>query len=88
MIVRDNCHPMKAGVLLLFQIPTWICFSVSLRNMAYMLPVQDASAQIIFLEMSVGGFSWIPNLIAADSTLILPITLGLVNLTIIEVSIF
>lgn len=87
MIVRDNCHPLKAGVLLLFQIPTWVCFSISLRNLAYMLPLHDTSAEITFLELSVGGFGWIPNLIAADSTFVLPIILGLTNLAIIEVSI-
>lgn len=53
-----------------------------------MLPLQDASAKITFLELSVGGFGWIPNLIAADTTFILPIILGVTNLAIIEVSIF
>lgn len=54
--------------------------------MAYMLPVQDASAEITFLELSVGGFAWVPNLVAGDTTFILPLTLGLTNLAIIEVS--
>lgn len=77
---------MKTGILLWFQIPLWVCFSVSLRNLVNRLPVDDASAQITFLEMSLGGFAWIHNLTIPDPTLILPITMGLANLTIIEVS--
>lgn len=51
-----------------------------------MLPYQDVQAQIKFAELSVGGFGWIPNLTEVDSSLILPITFGLLNLGIIEVN--
>lgn len=86
MIVRDNCHPFKAGLLLWFQIPLWVCFSVSLRNLVSKLPVDDVAAEITLLEMSVGGVGWIHNLLAPDPTFILPVTMGLANLAIIEVS--
>nr|XP_022920667.1 mitochondrial inner membrane protein COX18 [Onthophagus taurus] len=85
LIIRDNCHPLKAGILLIFQIPLWISYSVSLRNLVYQLPVTDVQSQITFTELCVGGFGWIPNLVEVDSSLILPVFLGLINLTIIEI---
>lgn len=50
-----------------------------------MLPNRDIDAQITFTELTIGGVGWIPNLVMPDTTLILPITLGLINLLIIEV---
>jgi len=43
LIVRENCHPAKASLLILVQIPLWISLSMSIRNLCYMLPKQDAS---------------------------------------------
>lgn len=86
-MVRDNCHPFKAGLLLWFQIPLWVCFSVSLRNLVSKLPVDDIAAEITVLELSLGGVGWIQNLTMPDPTFILPLTLGLTNLAIIEVSV-
>lgn len=85
LIVRDNCHPFKASLLVLFQIPMWISFSISLRNLVYMLPNQDLDAELTFIELSEGGFCFILNLTETDSSLILPVVLGVVNLAIIEV---
>lgn len=42
LIVRENCHPAKASILVLVQIPLWISLSMSIRNLCYMLPKQDA----------------------------------------------
>ncbi|GLG96518.1 Uncharacterized protein GBIM_03473 [Gryllus bimaculatus] len=33
MIVKENCHPAKAGLLMLVQVPMWISLSLSLRNL-------------------------------------------------------
>ncbi|XP_016973151.1 cytochrome c oxidase assembly protein COX18, mitochondrial [Drosophila rhopaloa] len=86
LIVRDNCHPMKTMIVLWGQIPLWIFQSVALRNLVYLLPDPMAiQAQIIATEMTIGGFGWIPNLTVVDSSYILPVTLGLINLAIIEV---
>lgn len=41
LIVRENCHPAKASILVLAQIPLWISLSMSIRNLCYMLPKQD-----------------------------------------------
>uniref|UniRef100_A0A6P7FHP9 Cytochrome c oxidase assembly protein COX18, mitochondrial-like isoform X1 n=1 Tax=Diabrotica virgifera virgifera TaxID=50390 RepID=A0A6P7FHP9_DIAVI len=84
LILRDNCHPAKASLLVLFQIPMWISLSVSLRNLVYMLPYQDINAQVTFAELSIGGLGFIPNLTEVDASWILPVSLGIINLAIIE----
>ncbi|XP_068085088.1 cytochrome c oxidase assembly protein COX18, mitochondrial isoform X2 [Anabrus simplex] len=84
LVVRENCHPAKASILLLVQLPMWICLSFALRNLVYMLPHQDTAAQLTCLELSVSKFLWIPNLITPDASWILPVILGLTNLAIIE----
>ncbi|XP_055384322.1 cytochrome c oxidase assembly protein COX18, mitochondrial [Condylostylus longicornis] len=85
LIVRDNCHPLKTLIILWGQIPLWICQSIAIRNLIYLLPNPNSlEAQIIATQLTVGGFLWIPNLTEIDSSLILPITLGILNLSIIE----
>lgn len=87
LVIRDNCHPMKASIVLIFQIPLWLTQSWALRNIIYMQPDPGSlQAQVAFSEMLVGGFGFIPNLTEVDHSLILPITLGVLNLSIIEVS--
>lgn len=44
-----------------------------------------AAAMVTYMELSVGGFGWIPNLLVPDESLILPVSLGLINLAIVEV---
>ncbi|XP_013786448.1 mitochondrial inner membrane protein COX18-like [Limulus polyphemus] len=84
LIVRDNCHPFKATILIWFQLPMWISLSFALRNMAFMFPYQNTAAQVVFMELSVGGTLWFSNLAIPDSSLAIPIMLGLVNLVIVE----
>lgn len=73
-------------ILLWTQIPLWIINSVSLRNLVYMLPNPNTlEAKVIFTEMTLGGFGWMTNLTEVDSSLILPVLLGVINLSIIEV---
>ncbi len=87
LLIRDNCHPAKSFIIIFFQIPLWITQSATLRNMLYMLPdPEDIKAQIVTAEMSLGGFGWIPNLIEIDHSFILPVSLGILNLTILEVT--
>lgn len=86
LVIRDNCHPMKAGIVIVFQIPLWLTQSWAIRNIIYMQPDSTSiKAQMAFSEMLVGGFGFIPNLTEVDHSLILPITLGVLNLTIIEI---
>uniref|UniRef100_A0A1A9ZF30 Membrane insertase YidC/Oxa/ALB C-terminal domain-containing protein n=1 Tax=Glossina pallidipes TaxID=7398 RepID=A0A1A9ZF30_GLOPL len=86
LIIRENCHPAKTFIVLWGQIPLWIFQSVALRNLVNMLPDPTSlQAQIVVTEMTIGGFGWIPNLTEVDSSYILPVTLGIINLAIIEV---
>lgn len=86
LIVRDNCHPAKSTLLVLIQVPLWITLSWSIRNLIYMRPDPSSlNAQLIFTQLTVGGFGWIPNLTEIDHSFILPVTFGVLNLSIIEV---
>uniref|UniRef100_A0A1A9VEA3 Membrane insertase YidC/Oxa/ALB C-terminal domain-containing protein n=1 Tax=Glossina austeni TaxID=7395 RepID=A0A1A9VEA3_GLOAU len=86
LIIRENCHPAKTFIVLWGQIPLWIFQSVALRNLVNMLPDPTSlQAQIVVTEMTIGGFGWIPNLTEVDNSYILPVTLGIINLAIIEV---
>ncbi|XP_011499967.1 PREDICTED: mitochondrial inner membrane protein COX18 [Ceratosolen solmsi marchali] len=85
LIIRDNCHPAKNFILLLIQIPMWVAFSFSTRNLCFMLPVPDTYAQLTYLELTVGGFGWVKNLTSVDNYLILPCTIGLLNLSLLEI---
>lgn len=83
LVVRDNCHPLKATIVIWVQIPIWVCMSFALRNLVYMQP-GDAAALVTIMEMSAGGIGWIPNLTEPDHSWILPVAFGLTNLSIIE----
>lgn len=86
LVVKENCHPAKTMIVLWGQIPLWIMMSVSIRNLTYMLPdPSSVTAQVAFAELTLGGFGWIPNLTEVDASLILPIAMGLINFTIIEI---
>lgn len=78
LYIRDNCHPVKASLLVWVQLPLWISFSLALRNLS-----QDQS--VLQSELAAGGALWFPDLTVPDSSWILPVCLGLTNLLIIEV---
>ncbi|XP_047533713.1 cytochrome c oxidase assembly protein COX18, mitochondrial [Vanessa atalanta] len=84
LIERDNCHPLKATLVIWLQLPIWVCMSFALRNLVNMHP-SSPSAMITFMELQNGGFGWIPNLTESDHSLILPLTFGIANIAIIEV---
>lgn len=88
LIIRENCHPAKTLIVLWGQIPLWICQSAAIRNLVYLQPNPDSlQAQIAYTELTVGGFGWIPNLTDVDHSFILPVALGLINLSIIQVQV-
>ncbi|XP_068596721.1 TBC1 domain family member 9B-like [Brachionichthys hirsutus] len=78
LYVRDNCHPLKASLLVWVQLPLWISLSLALQNLSL-----DQSA--LQTDLTAGGALWFPDLTLPDSTWILPACLGLTNLLIIEV---
>ncbi|XP_066599760.1 cytochrome c oxidase assembly protein COX18, mitochondrial [Prorops nasuta] len=86
LIIEKNCHPAKSVVLILVQVPLWIVVTASLRNLSFMLPYKSEDAFNIYQELSIEGFGWVSNLTATDQYWILPITLGILNLLIIEIN--
>jgi len=55
LIVRENCHPFKASILLWAQIPLWVCMSVSLRNMMMMMPYPTTGCYLTLCQSEVSS---------------------------------
>ncbi|XP_038615227.1 cytochrome c oxidase assembly protein COX18, mitochondrial [Tachyglossus aculeatus] len=83
LYVRHNCHPFKATLLVWIQVPMWVLVSVALRN--FSVGAVDSEGLPLREQFSTGGALWFPDLTALDSTLILPVSLGILNLFIVEV---
>ncbi|XP_066241636.1 cytochrome c oxidase assembly protein COX18, mitochondrial isoform X1 [Saccopteryx leptura] len=84
LYVRDNCHPFKATVLVWIQLPMWIFMSVALRNFSTGATHSEAGFSVRE-QLATGGALWFPDLTALDSTWILPVSLGVINLLIVEI---
>lgn len=84
LYVRDNCHPFKATVLVWIQVPMWIFMSVALRNLSTGAARAEAGFSVQE-QLATGGALWFPDLTALDSTWILPVSVGVINLLIIEI---
>ncbi|XP_016121092.1 mitochondrial inner membrane protein COX18-like, partial [Sinocyclocheilus grahami] len=80
LYVRDNCHPFKASLLIWVQLPMWVCLSLALRNLSLGMGHVPLEA-----GLATGGVLWFPDLTLPDSTWIMPVSLGLINLLITEV---
>ncbi|KAM6451598.1 cytochrome c oxidase assembly protein COX18, mitochondrial [Liasis olivaceus] len=83
LYIRDNCHPFKATLLIWVQIPVWVFVSVALRNLS--TGRADSEGLLIQQQFSTGGILWFKDLTLPDPTWILPVTLGLLNLLIVEI---
>ncbi|KAL1790012.1 mitochondrial inner membrane protein COX18 isoform X1 [Sigmodon hispidus] len=83
LYVRDNCHPFKATVLVWVQLPMWIFISVALRNFSTGQAHSEAGVSVQE-QLAAGGVLWFPDLTSVDSTWILPVSVGVVNLLIVE----
>ncbi|XP_029090815.1 cytochrome c oxidase assembly protein COX18, mitochondrial isoform X3 [Monodon monoceros] len=84
LYVRDNCHPFKATVLVWIQLPMWIFVSVALRNFSTGATHSEAGFSVQE-QLATGGVLWFPDLTALDSTWILPVSIGVINLLIVEI---
>uniref|UniRef100_A0A6J0VA63 Cytochrome c oxidase assembly protein COX18, mitochondrial isoform X1 n=2 Tax=Pogona vitticeps TaxID=103695 RepID=A0A6J0VA63_9SAUR len=82
LYIRDNCHPVKASLLVLVQMPMWVFVSIALRNLS--IGRTASEGDFIQEQLSTGGVLWFTDLTVPDSTWIMPVTLGLLNLFIIE----
>ncbi|XP_037385976.1 cytochrome c oxidase assembly protein COX18, mitochondrial isoform X1 [Talpa occidentalis] len=83
LYIRDNCHPFKATVLVWIQLPMWIFMSVALRN--FSTGAAHSEGFSIQEQLAAGGVLWFPDLTAQDSTWILPVSVGVINLLIVEI---
>uniref|UniRef100_A0A8C0LTA9 Cytochrome c oxidase assembly factor COX18 n=1 Tax=Canis lupus dingo TaxID=286419 RepID=A0A8C0LTA9_CANLU len=83
LYVRDNCHPFKATILVWIQFPMWIFMSVALRN--FSTGAAHSEGFSVQEQLATDGILWFPDLTALDSTWILPISVGVINLLIVEI---
>ncbi|XP_074848143.1 cytochrome c oxidase assembly protein COX18, mitochondrial isoform X2 [Carettochelys insculpta] len=83
LYVRDNCHPFKATLLMWIQIPVWVFVSIALRNCS--VGAADSEVLAVQEQLSIGGTLWFTDLTVPDTTWILPVSLGLLNLLIVEI---
>ncbi|XP_048214852.1 cytochrome c oxidase assembly protein COX18, mitochondrial-like [Perognathus longimembris pacificus] len=83
LYVRDICHAFKAMVLVWIQLPMWIFMSVALRN--FTTGAAHSESHSIQEQLASGGALFFPHLTALDSTWILPVSLGVINLLIVEI---
>ncbi|KAJ0069094.1 hypothetical protein NL108_017767, partial [Boleophthalmus pectinirostris] len=79
LYIRDNCHPLKASILVLVQVPVWISLSLALRDLSL-----DSSG--VYSALAAGGALWFKDLTVPDSTWIIPVSLGLTNLLLVELA--
>ncbi|GFS67134.1 mitochondrial inner membrane protein COX18 [Nephila pilipes] len=82
-VIRDNCHPLKTVLLGLFQIPVWIIFSISLRNLTFMSQNLEPAPESI-AGLKTEGFLWFPDLTSPDA-IIIPILILFVNMAVTEI---
>ncbi|XP_044132925.1 cytochrome c oxidase assembly protein COX18, mitochondrial [Bufo gargarizans] len=83
LYVRDNCHPFKASLIMWIQIPLWIFVSLALRNFSFNTSGSNAD-ELVHKQLQNGGALWFPDLTMPDSTWILPVLLGSINLLLVE----
>ncbi|CAG2103444.1 unnamed protein product [Medioppia subpectinata] len=84
LIIRDNCHPMKASIVVWFQIPIWIIVSHSIRQMSFVNAMSDPKAQLVYSQLSSEGILWFQDLTQTDPYFVLPFLTAIVNLTIVQ----
>ncbi|XP_058654427.1 cytochrome c oxidase assembly protein COX18, mitochondrial isoform X2 [Onychostoma macrolepis] len=82
LYVRDNCHPFKGSLLIWVQLPMWVCLSLSLRNLSLGMGHVPLASEA---GLPTGGALWFPDLTLPDSTWIMPVSLGFINLLITEI---
>lgn len=84
---RHGVHLLAVLALPALKVPLWLTFSLTLRTMA-------GAAIPSFLDplpsepgFATGGIGWIVDLTAVDGLILLPVTLGLLNLVNVEVNV-
>ncbi|XP_032228236.1 cytochrome c oxidase assembly protein COX18, mitochondrial isoform X2 [Nematostella vectensis] len=82
----EGCNPIKMFLLPWIQLPLWILISLSLRSMTGTSYSQRNSGDLPVLcpEMASEGALWFPDLLVPDPTIMIPLAVGICNLTNIE----
>ena len=70
------------------QVPIWLSGSIALRNLCFPLPNSGEPIYIASQQMAAESFLWIDSLTNTDHTFIIPLTIGLLNFTAVEVRIY
>lgn len=79
--VREyNCHMAKMFTPIFIQIPFWVFNSIAIRNMAILrhspMRAEVSPVEERFIQLSSEGLAWCPNLALADTSLLLPLLVG------------
>lgn len=82
LIQEYNCHGGRRAISVIAEIAAYICYFLTLRNLCCVYP---SSVMFSSHEMTTQGAFWFTNLLQADPSFILPLTVGLVTLANSEV---
>ena len=66
LMKKYNCRRLKLFILVFIQAPIWVIGSCVIRNLTYMQPIADATAQIVYVELKTDSFLWVHNLTVPD----------------------
>jgi membrane protein insertase Oxa1/YidC/SpoIIIJ len=79
LVTKHNCRPSKAIMIGFLDLPLWICFFLSLRNLAIGFPPSPLN-QLARDQLVGDGLLWFTNLTIPDPTYILPATVCIIHL--------
>ncbi|XP_043463638.1 cytochrome c oxidase assembly protein COX18, mitochondrial-like [Leptopilina heterotoma] len=79
----EKTHPIKAIACVSVQFTTWLAMTVALGNMCCAYSFIDLANVPVYSELTTGGIEWLTNLTVPDSSLLLPIAVGAINLSIV-----
>ncbi|KAJ2813661.1 hypothetical protein H4S07_000506 [Coemansia furcata] len=84
LMFRQGCHPIFSVLLPMTQIPIWMSMTFCLRHLSgRLIPLLDSATATLPTaapDMASEGILWFTNLVATDSTGMLPAITGLVYL--------
>ncbi|XP_051160320.1 cytochrome c oxidase assembly protein COX18, mitochondrial-like [Leptopilina boulardi] len=80
---EENTNPLKAFSCVVFQFTAWLGMSMAIGNVCCIFPFTDPANVPVYSEIATNGIGWLTNLTVPDSSLILPLTIGVINLSIV-----
>lgn len=79
----EQTHPVKAIICVSVQFATWLATTMAIANMCCACSFMDPANMPVYSELTTGGIEWLTNLTVPDSSLLMPIAVSAVNLSII-----